>query len=113
MPVKLNTMTTNNTLRLLLLLLCLATIITTVSSCDKNIDKPVQDPGGYTMPDKPDYWFSRVRHYSDNRKPATDTIWTLHLITQELVDKYALQDGYIYAQTNSYLETGELWIKKK
>lgn len=106
-------MTKNNTLRLLLLLLCLGTIIASVSSCTKGVDKPVQDPGGYVMPAPPDYWFSRVKYFKDNRKPTTDTVWTLHLTTQALVDQYTTQDGYLYSETSTYTELGTLWTKKR
>lgn len=106
-------MTKNNSFRLLLLLLCLCTILTTMSSCDKDINKPVGNGwNAYVVPSAPDYWFSRVRYFKDHRTPATDTVWTLHLITADLVNQYVGQDGYIYAETSTYSDVGVLWIKK-
>lgn len=105
-------MTKNNTLRLILLVLCLATIIVSVSSCDKQIDKPAAEGPKAQLPAKgPDYYFSRVRFFKDGRTPSTDTTWTLHLITVPMVEQYRKSDGYIYNETSTFTEVGSLWSK--
>lgn len=104
-------MTTTNKLRLILLLLCVATALMAATSCSKDNGRPVQDPGGFTTPKPLDYYFSRVRFFKDHRQPATDTVWTLHLVTQQLVDQYTNQDGYIYAETSTYQDMGTLWTR--
>ncbi len=49
--------------------------------------------------------------FNDGRKPATDTVWTLHLTTQLLIDTYKNQDGYLFNQTSTYAERGVLWSR--
>jgi hypothetical protein len=56
-------------------------------------------------------FFSRVRHYKDNRQPSTDTVWTLRLFNQTMVDSFTHYNGYVYNETNVVKEVGVLWSR--
>lgn len=56
-------------------------------------------------------FFSRVQYFKDNRRPATDTVWTMALTSSTLVDQYSKQNGYVYAETPQYVDKGVLWSK--
>lgn len=58
-----------------------------------------------------DNYFSKVKRYTDGRTPPVDTVWTLQLFTQAMVDSFAQYDGYLYSQTSTYREVGVLWWK--
>lgn len=87
------------------LTLIAALVIITLVACSKK-------EGVLTQPNAtPNSYFSRVQFFTDGRKPATDTVWTLKLIDQSMVNAYKGQDGYIYASTSTYVERGVLWSK--
>ena len=85
--------------KLLLLVICSTAMLV---ACTKRID---------VKPAPPEVFFSRVQYFKDGRKPATDTVWTLHLTTQAEIDQYAPQNGYIYAETSTYVDKGAMWTK--
>jgi hypothetical protein len=90
-------------------LVVMKTLITTLvalvlfASCSKHID---QNPAAQTQ-----VYFSRVQYFKDGRQPSTDTVWTLHLTTQTLIDTYSAENGQIYADTRTYTDKGVMWQK--
>ena len=84
------------------LLILIACIATTLVACTKHLD---------VKPAPAQVYFSRVQYFKDGRKPATDTVWTLHLTTQAEIDQYAPQNGYIYAETSTYVDKGAMWTR--
>lgn len=79
------------------------TILAAMIACTRDVDRPNE-------PDR-DHFFSKVKRYSDGRVPPVDTVWTLHLFTQSMVDSFTRMDGYVYNQTTTYVEVGVLWFK--
>lgn len=55
--------------------------------------------------------FSQVMRYKDGRTPSVDTVWTLRLQTQTMVDQYTPLDGYLYDETSTYRKVGVLYSK--
>lgn len=82
------------------LILVLATVSCTKQTLEIAPAKPAQET-----------FFSRVKHFTDGRKPATDTVWTLRLTTDALVAQYRAQDGYVYESTSTYVDRGTLWTR--
>lgn len=56
-------------------------------------------------------FFSKVKHYKDQRQPGTDTVWTLHLFTDGLKADFARFDGHTYQETSTFIEVGVIWTK--
>lgn len=56
-------------------------------------------------------YFSRVQYFKDNRKPSTDTIWTLQLFNKQMVDSFAKYNGRVYWESTIAKEVGVLWTK--
>lgn len=56
-------------------------------------------------------FFSRVQYFKDNRTPATDTVWTLQLFNQQMVDSFAQYHGLVYWESNTVKEIGVMWSK--
>lgn len=87
--------------------LILATMIT-LAACSRQADDlpvaPAQVPVQKTF-------FSKVDRFKDGRTPATDTVWTLHLFSQNMVDSFARYNGYVYMETSTFKEVGVLWTK--
>lgn len=81
-------------------------IVIVVASCSRQAD----DITGVQTPVKPTY-FSKVTRWKDNRTPSVDTVWTLHLFSQVMVDSFARYDGKIYMETTTYVEQGVMWSK--
>lgn len=101
-------MTKNNALRLVLLALCLAAILT---SCAKSVEQPGSN-GANRAVEKRETLFSRIKFFSDGRKPGVDTVWTLRLTTPDLVATYQPMDGYVYEKTSTYTDRGVVWSRK-
>lgn len=78
-----------------------------LASCSKNAENvaPV-DPGDQTLK-----FFSQVRRYSDGRTPSVDTVWTLRLESQNLVDQYRALDGYVYETTSTFTKVGVFYSR--
>jgi len=79
-----------------------------LASCSKQsaelaapVDPPVQK----------EKLFSQVMRYKDGRTPAVDTVWTLRLQTQDMVNTYTPLDGYLYDETSTYRKVGVLYSK--
>lgn len=85
-------------------LIIFLSILSLATACTKSNDMQVAQPAQ-------DSYFSRIRYFNDGRTPATDTIWTLHLISPEMVDSFRRQDGYIYEDSRFYLDRGKFWTK--
>lgn len=62
-------------------------------------------------PPPADKYFSKVQRFKDGRTPSVDTVWTLRLFNQVLVDSFAKYDGYIYDETSTLIEVGVIWEK--
>lgn len=75
-------------------------------ACSKQVDRPEA-----VTATKTETFFSRVQYFKDGRKPATDTVWTLRLLSSDMVTTYQKQVGYVYAETSTYREVGVLWSK--
>jgi hypothetical protein len=85
----------------------LATLIMLASCSKQSADLPAPpDPPANGL-----YFFSQVKRYSDNRTPAVDTVWTLRLETQQLVDYWRQQDGYLYDSTSTYVKVGVFYSR--
>lgn len=77
-----------------------------MASCSRQADQiPTASP-----PAK-DTYFSKVYRFKDNRTPPVDTVWTLHLFSQNMVDSFAKYNGKIYSETTTYVEQGVMWSK--
>lgn len=89
------------------ILFTLATLIM-LASCSKQSDDLAKavEPVDQSLK-----FFSQVRRYTDNRTPSVDTVWTLRLETQEMVDRYRAQDGYIYESTSTYTKVGVFYSR--
>jgi len=59
----------------------------------------------------PEWYYSRVRYFHDGRQPATDTVWTLRMVTDSMRVTYAGLHGYVYDQRTEWTEVGQLWEK--
>lgn len=76
-----------------------------LASCSKQAaDLPVAPPTTAKF-------FSRIQYFKDGRTPATDTVWTLHLFNQQMVDSFARYDGLVYWESTTVKEVGRLWSK--
>lgn len=75
-------------------------------ACTKEQLQKADDPQVST-----EKFFSRVRYWKDNRQPSTDTVWTLRLFNQTLVDSFSRYNGTIYQETAVVKEVGVLWSK--
>lgn len=60
---------------------------------------------------KLEHYFSQVNRYKDGRTPAVDTVWTLKILDQVMMDTYTRQNGYVYNETSTTLTVGVLWSK--
>lgn len=56
-------------------------------------------------------FFSKVNRWKDGRTPGVDTVWTLRLFSQNMVDSFARYNGYVYFESTTYTEQGVLWSK--
>lgn len=56
-------------------------------------------------------YFSRVQFFKDGRTPGTDTIWTLQLFNQQMVDSFSKYNGRVYWESTIAKEVGVLWSK--
>lgn len=89
------------------ILFTLATLIM-LASCSKqsaDLAAPVE-PGDQSLK-----FFSQVRRYSDGRTPSVDTVWTLRLESQSLVDQYRQLDGYVYETHSTYTKVGVFYSR--
>jgi hypothetical protein len=89
------------------ILFTLATLIM-LASCTKenaSLVQPAQTPAKQTN------FFSQVRRYNDHRTPSVDTVWTLRLESQALVDHYRTMDGYIYETSSTYTKVGVFYSR--
>lgn len=88
-----------------LLLLALVGLV----ACSKN------DSDAYIRPSEPprDYFFSRVNYFTDGRTPYTDTLWTMRLQSQSMIDSFSVYNGRIVAQTNYYIQIDTMWSKAR
>lgn len=87
------------------ILLTLGTLIMLASCSKQSADLPAPD-------DPQDLkFYSQVRHYSDNRTPAVDTVWTLRLESVDLVNYYRAMDGYVYETTSTYTKVGVFYYR--
>lgn len=77
-------------------------ILVLLLSCSKGNESRQQDL---------DWYISRVRYYKDNRTPATDTIWTLRLYNQMLVDSFSRYNGRVIDENNIQVTKDKLWHK--
>jgi hypothetical protein len=75
-------------------------------ACTKEQLNKADDPQVST-----EQFFSRVRHYKDNRQPSTDTVWTLRLFNQTMVDSFTHYNGYVYNETSVVKEVGVIWSR--
>jgi len=75
-----------------------------VTACTKSLDIARPEP-------QFDYFYSRVKHFTDGRKPVTDTVWTMRLSTVTLVDSFRVKDQYVYEVSNTYVDMGSFWSK--
>lgn len=87
------------------ILLSLAVVIA-LASCSRSSDQIPEAP-----PKAKDTYFSKVTRWKDNRTPSVDTVWTLRLFSQIMVDSFARYDGKIYIETATYVEQGIMWSK--
>lgn len=81
-------------------------ILFTLVACSKqssDLVAPVQP--------KTEQYFSQVNRYKDGRTPAVDTVWTLKILDQVMLDTYTRQNGYVYNETSTTLTVGVLWSK--
>lgn len=78
-------------------------ILTTLAACSRQADQVPEPPQNQ--------YFSKVTRWKDNRTPAVDTVWTLHLFSQNMVDSFARYNGKIYFETTTYVEQGVMWSK--
>lgn len=78
-----------------------------LAACTKQHDA-LQAP---TQPAKQQQFFSRVQFFKDGRKPSTDTIWTLMMLNQMMVDSFRKYDGKVYWESTIAKEVGVLWAK--
>lgn len=56
-------------------------------------------------------FFSHVNYYKDGRTPGTDTIWTLRMLNQDMIDAFAKDNGRVYWESSTLKEVGVLWSK--
>jgi hypothetical protein len=56
-------------------------------------------------------FFSRVQYFKDNRTPSTDTIWTLQLFNQMMVDSFSRYNGKVYWESTIAKEVGVVWSR--
>lgn len=89
------------------ILLTLATLIMLASCSKQSADLPAPDD----PPAQDLKFYSQVRHYSDNRTPAVDTVWTLRLESVDLVNYYRAMDGYVYETTSTYTKVGVFYYR--
>ena len=82
----------------------LATLFT-LAACSKPADQ-LPDP---TV--AKENFFSKVTRWKDGRTPSVDTVWTLRLFSQNMVDSFARYNGYVYFESTTYKEQGVLWFK--
>ena len=83
----------------------LTALVLTLISCSKQASD-------ITAPPAPSLkFFSRIQYFKDNRTPATDTVWTLALFNQTMVDSFARHDGQVYWESSTVKEVGRLWSK--
>jgi len=78
-------------------------ILITLAACSRQADDAPEPPTNT--------FFSQVTRWKDNRTPAVDTVWTLHLFSQNMVDSFRRYDGYIYFESNTYRQQGVMWSK--
>lgn len=75
----------------------------TLAACSRQSDElpgPVQDS-----------YFSKVNRWKDGRTPAVDTVWTLWLFNQQMVDSFAQYHNKIYFESATHIEQGVLFKK--
>lgn len=89
------------------ILFTLATLIMLASCTKESADllAPVQ------VPSKQVHYFSQVRRYTDHRTPSVDTVWTMRLESQVLVDTYRPMDGYVYETSSTYTKVGVFYSR--
>lgn len=81
-------------------------IVLALASCSKqaeDLTAPTTEPK--------EQFFSQVKRYKDGRTPSVDTVWTLRLQSQVMVDTYRPLDGYLYDETVAYRMVGVMWSK--
>lgn len=85
----------------------IATLIM-LASCSKQSDELAKavEPSAQNLK-----FYSQVRRYSDNRTPSVDTVWTLRLESQSMVDYYRSMNGYIYETTSTYTKVGVFYSR--
>lgn len=93
-----------NTMKKIMLFLALIVLLVACSKEQITRNTPV-------VPKSKVSYFSRVQYFKDNRTPSTDTIWTLQLFNQQMVDSFAKWNGKVYWESTIAKEVGVLWSK--
>ena len=57
------------------------------------------------------YFFSQVKFYKDGRTPSTDTVWTLRLIDDTMIESYRKQDDYLYEDATTHRTLGKFYSR--
>lgn len=78
-----------------------------LASCSK----PADQLEGFTRQVPKTQYFSQVKRYTDSRAPKVDTVWTLQLFSQTMVDTYKPLDGYIYETHSTFTTVGVFYSK--
>lgn len=86
----------------------IAALMLSLASCTKKDQVDISN-----LSDPPvDKYFSRVKKYLDGRG-ATDTVYTVHLVTKAMEEQFQQNCGYVYEETNTYIDLGICWSRKK
>jgi hypothetical protein len=73
--------------------------------------KPHVEPNQAAVAPAKTTYFSHVNYYKDNRQPATDTVWTMRMMSQAMADSFAKDNGKVYWESSTVKEVGVLWSK--
>jgi hypothetical protein len=92
-----------NTMKKIILFLALVVLLV---ACTKEQIQPNVPLAAHKLT-----FFSRVQYFKDNRTPGTDTIWTLQLFNQQMVDSFARYNGKVYWESTIAKEVGVVWSK--
>jgi hypothetical protein len=89
-------------------LLLILAIAASLVSCEK--ERPELGNGGRILPE---WYFSKVRYFANERAGQTDTTWTLKMLNDSMRAAFAPYNGYVYEQSAQFVEIGRLWQKAR
>lgn len=71
------------------------------------------DSDAYVRPQPTfEHFFSRVNYFTDGRTPYTDTVWTLRLMNQTMIDSFSVYDGRIVSENSYSIQIDTIWKRE-